>query len=331
VTRTCPPLIVVVSFVLGTIGACTEESPVDQTPLRDGAVADAGLPSLPVRDAATHPDAAADAALPMPSGPSPFGVPCESAADCAPGLLCLRSDSNDWLGGGPAHGYCSLDCTSDPDLCLSYDARARCQTGRQMTEGYCMKGCTLGDATGEDKCANRPDVSCALVGFLPTCLPTCGGDADCPAGRHCHQADGICVDGPRAGDRPGVACDPSAFDTNCDAYCSTLSNGEGVCSGLCTIGAEYQCNVPTGTQEVIGLPLCMSFTGDRAGDTGICVQRCQCDDDCEHPSAYCDLGVAEARDGIGVCLYDFTVDAGTRGLACAADRDADVNGTDGSR
>lgn len=320
-----------VSLALVLFVACSDET-ADDARQADAAPIDAGSVPVTALDAALQ-DAATnttDAQASVPLGPSPFGKPCESAADCAPGLLCLQSDSNDWLGGGPAHGYCSLDCTTDPDLCLAYDTRARCQTGTQMTEAYCMKGCTLGDATGEDKCADRPDVSCALVGFLPSCLPNCGGDLDCPAGRHCNQADGICIDGPRSGDRPGVECDPSAFATNCDAYCSTLSNGEGVCSGLCTIGASYQCNVPENTQNVVRLPLCMSFTGDRPGDAGICVQRCRCNEDCEHPSAYCDLERPEAKDGIGVCLYDFTADAGTRGLACASSPDASMVDADAS-
>jgi hypothetical protein len=99
---------------------------------------------------------------------------------------------------------------------------------------------------------------------------------------------------------------------------------------LCTIGAEYQCNVPSNTLDVVGLPLCMSFTGDRPGDAGICVQRCRCNDDCEHPSAYCDLERPEAHDGIGVCLYDFIAEAGTRGLACTPTPDAAVSDADAS-
>lgn len=315
-------------LVLSVFAACTDPDKSAASHV-DASANDAGGFSAPLMDASALSDATprvdasmGDAQPALPTGPSPFGKMCESAADCAPGLLCLQSDGDDWLGGGPGHGYCSLDCTADPDLCLAYDSRARCLTGRQMAEAYCMKGCTLGDATGEAKCAGRQDLSCALVGLLPSCLPNCGGDADCPADRHCNEADGNCVAGPRTGDPAGVACDPSEFTTNCDAYCSTLENGEGVCSGLCTIGAPYACNVPVDIADVVGTPLCMSFIGNRPGDVGMCVQRCRCNGDCDHPSAYCDLERPEAHDGIGVCLYDYRAEPGTLGVQCSTPSDA---------
>jgi hypothetical protein len=231
------------------------------------------------------------------------------------------------MGGGPAHGYCSLDCTADPQLCLAFDAHAHCMTSSQMTTSYCLKGCVLGDTAGEAKCADRPDLSCSLIGLTPVCMPNCGGDADCPASRHCDHRDGVCVDGPRLGEIPGFDCDPElpVSETTCDAYCAAFPNGAGVCSGLCTLGAPYACNVPADTNDVVGLPLCITFTGDGPGDTGVCVQRCRCNEDCDHPQAYCDLDRPEVHDGIGLCLFDFDAEPGTLGVACGVLSDASVD------
>jgi hypothetical protein len=184
-----------------------------------------------------------------------------------------------------------------------------------------MKGCVLGDTSGSHKCHDRQDVSCAHVDFFPSCMPNCGGDQDCPEGRHCDQKHGVCADGVRSGDVAGVHCDPYGPNT-CDAYCASLDNGEGVCSGLCTLGAAYACNVPANIRDVLGFPMCVSYTGNCSGDAGICVQRCRCNDDCHHPAAYCDL--TEAREGIGLCAYDFNrdTDAGSRGVACESLDDA---------
>lgn len=321
-TRSQAPLLALLPFaLLGGFGACQNtDSPGRNSPADAAAAApeyDAAVVHL---DAAANDDAGADADVP-PTGPSPFARPCDSDDECAPGLLCLRSDQDVWLTGGPAHGYCSLECDRDPTSCQRYDVTSVCMSGDAMGHAYCLKACVLGDAFGEKKCADRQDVSCAMMGFRPVCMPNCGGDADCPAGRYCNHHSGTCTSGVSSGDPPGTACDPNLPNT-CSAYCSKLSNGEGVCSGVCTLGADYTCDVPASSADVVGLPLCMTFREDRAGDAGICVQRCRCNADCDHPSAYCDLEVAEAEDGVGVCLFDFEADAGTPGVQCdAADGD----------
>jgi hypothetical protein len=126
----------------------------------------------------------------------------------------------------------------------------------------------------------------------------------------------VCVAGASHGDPAGAECDPAGPNT-CNAYCSTLSNGLGVCSGLCVLGAPYTCDVPAGEVNLAGLPLCMTFNGlDQAGDTGICVQRCHCNTECSHPAAYCDLSNADTTGGWGVCLFTDTPDAGASGQMC---------------
>jgi hypothetical protein len=57
---------------------------------------------------------------------------------------------------------------------------------------------------------------------------------------------------------------------------------------------------------------------DRAGDTGICVQRCLCDADCSHRAAYCDFSRQDKMDGYGVCLFTNATTRGDAGLQCAA-------------
>lgn len=316
-TRATAPLIALLPFaLLGGFGACQSTQSPPGYRGGDAAVLSPQLDATVAPRDATLPDDAGPLIAP-PGGPSPFARPCSTDDDCAAGLVCLRSDRDVWLSGGPAHGYCSLACDQDPTSCQRYDVTSNCITSGAMNHAYCLKGCTLGDAFGESKCADRQDVSCAMIGIRPVCMPNCGGDADCPAGRYCNHHSGSCSTTRPSGDPPGAACDPNLPNT-CSAYCAELSNGEGVCSGVCTLGADYACDVPTGTGDVVGLPLCMTFRADRPGDAGICVQRCRCNADCDHPSAYCDLDVAEAQDGIGVCLFDFAADAGSLGVQCAA-------------
>lgn len=322
VLRLTSSLAVASLLVLSVFTACTDPDEPEASPI--DAAADGGC-STPLIDAQPYRDAHGGNPQPSPpTGPSPFGESCESDAGCAPGLHCLTSTSHDWLGGGPAHGYCSLDCTDDSSVCSVLDATASCLTSTaRVGRSYCMKGCVLGDTSGTDKCNDRTDVSCSLVDFFPSCMPNCGGDEDCPADRYCDQKHGVCADGVRTGDAAGVQCDPEGPNT-CDAYCADLGNGDGACTGLCTLGAPYACNVPADASDVVGLPLCVSYTGDRPGDAGICVKRCRCNDDCDHPSAYCDVDHPEAKDGIGLCAFDSIADAGTRGVLCAPLADASV-------
>jgi hypothetical protein len=57
---------------------------------------------------------------------------------------------------------------------------------------------------------------------------------------------------------------------------------------------------------------------DRAGDTGLCVQRCHCNEDCSHRAAYCDFTRANEMGGYGVCLFTDATTRGDAGLTCTA-------------
>jgi hypothetical protein len=315
-----------VAFVLfgsGPFGGCSsgERDRFESDAMPPGAFGDVDERAM-MKDAASDvsaaPDAQTDSSM-APLGPSPLGVPCEQDADCQDGLVCLLPDSDVWLGGGPAHGYCSLDCTADATRCASLDRYARCLTSTKMkTASYCFKSCLLGDPNGDKKCFDREDVSCVLVEGLPACLPNCGGDEDCPPERYCNHAEGVCMTGSEMGGPVGEDCDPFTANT-CTAYCSSLGGGYGVCSGLCVLGADYACGVAADETNLAGAPLCVTFNPlDSPGDAGICVQRCRCNEDCDHPRAYCDFEADGATGELGLCLFDFEADAGTRGVSCGA-------------
>jgi hypothetical protein len=185
-------------------------------------------------------------------GPNPaLGAICSSNADCGASLVCKLPNANDFLGGGPARGYCTMDCSSwsagdggptDPcpalgkgAMCVSFDANPNDPT----PHAFCAKGCTEGPPVTSqtfgqfdpNKCHGRQDVICAgledsfgtPVGFA--CIPNCTRDSDCSSsGRVCDPRWNVCVITPNTG---------SPLGSNCTLWAESKGDAGVACAGLC--------------------------------------------------------------------------------------------------
>ncbi len=111
-----------------------------------------------------------------------LGAACVSDGECGPGLSCVRHDSGQFLGGGPAKGYCTIPC-SDDATCSILANGALCAT----TFGYCFQGCDTQDPSG---CHSRPEVECVPYAAKSLCVPKCTSDYEC--GLLLCSSDGLC-------------------------------------------------------------------------------------------------------------------------------------------
>ena len=264
-------------------------------------------------DPTPAPAAPAAPAPPAVNFNSDFGRTCESDDECPGDLTCLTPDSEDLFGGGPANGYCTLDCAAGGDaLCQENSSGAICvETG---VTALCWQGC---ETQLENQCQGREDVSCdditlsnatTTVGF---CRPLCLNDADCGDGLFCSVSDGVCLAEEPPGKAVGEQCDPDVAG-ECAGFCLPFTEDYAACSGLCNIGA-IGCG-GSAESEVPGEPVCeFPFSpGAGIGDLARCIQGCECDADCSHPDARCaPLAPAEqlddARDfygSTGFCLEE---------------------------
>jgi hypothetical protein len=164
------------------------------------------------------------------------------------------------------------------------------------------------------------------------CLPTCGSDSQCPDGRFCDIVSGVCVDDEPQGDPVGTPCDLDGANT-CQGFCDDFG-GYGLCTGFCTVGLDAPgCGVDPADGVNPGDPFCLPVFSqtDAAGDTGLCIQRCDCNDNCLDSQALClSWGSADAVDAFsseGVCART-TADAGA-GLTCGAGPQVDGGPGDG--
>jgi hypothetical protein len=184
-------------------------------------------------------------------------------------------------------------------VCDAYDAI--CVSGTDATEAYYLRKCLVHSLqeTQEDKCHGRVDVSCQRVASdLSVCRPSCGSDSQCPAGRYCNVALGVCVDDPPLGDPIGAPCDPDGPNT-CAGYCFSPVDGWAFCSGVCTLGAGIPgCGLDPEDPTPPGSAYCETAILDPPGDTGICVPRCNCDGDCPQANEECWSGNADFNQGI---------------------------------
>ncbi|MEJ7728610.1 MAG: hypothetical protein WKG00_05295 [Polyangiaceae bacterium] len=233
------------------------------------------------------------------SGPPPggewLGLACEEDAACGPGGRCLRPTDDSPLGGGPAGGYCSRGCDADAECPGLYSV---CKKDDLTGAGMCFLGCEWGpDADYLDeplerfKCRGREDVRCAPPYTTPPstfppsafCQPTCGMDAQCPAGRTCDPRSRLCVTTPSSGLPMGAKCDAERM---CAGHCSDSFGDEAaVCTSLCVYGGKVE-----GTADCGGLEtgLCaVRYQSYGAGDEGQCVPACDEHDDCAHPFFWC--------------------------------------------
>lgn len=226
------------------------------------------------------------------------GRACTEDAQCGEGLTCFTSTSNDFLGGGPAHGYCSLACNEDAQ-CTSIDGRSECVVTGAGASGLCIRTCRSGDpaSVAENKCLGRIDLACNSEAFLGLatftgarqvgwCYPQCGSDEDCP-GRRCDLARGLCVDTLTEGLPFGARC---TSDQECAGRrCAGVAPGEAFCSAPCVFGQPTGCGFglsasPRGAACVV--PQVQGIlSAEGAGDVGLCGELCAEDSECEQAAS----------------------------------------------
>ena len=292
-----PRDVVIVLSLVATAGCSTEESPdrADSTTSTSSAASSSG-------SAGSGPDGG-----PPPPGSEAFlALACEDDGICGVGGRCLRPTDDAPLGGGPAGGYCSRACAADVDCPGLYSV---CVKDDTAGEGACFLGCEPGPATnnGEaelesDKCRGREDVRCTDAIPYPgttfpeshLCLPTCGVDAQCPAGRVCDPRMRLCVTTPHAGLPMGATCDED--DDTCAGVCATLAGPVSVCTSPCVFGG-----VLVGTTDCGGLGsgLCSQKKSSQfgGGDEGLCFPACDEHDDCAHPGFWCQTTLGPSHPG----------------------------------
>jgi hypothetical protein len=274
-------------------------------------------------DDASPPDAGPEAASDVRDdavNKDALGLACATDADCG-SLHCIRP--SDDLGirgsGGPAHGYCSLDCraqvqTNSNDVCGSLDAFC-IHFGPPGFAGpaWCIKTCALRPV---DKCLGRPDVACSLVGNATAtralCMPLCAVDADCN-GRRCNPATGFCDDDPAVDDRMYASCKappPGGANIGCPEICAAAyqpaagQTAPGLCTRNCVVGSIDGCGRSSGLPISSGrVGTCVGDNGSVPGDLGECYQLCDAVADCrdQDPGTTCDPFL-QAVLGHGVCL-----------------------------
>jgi hypothetical protein len=139
----------------------------------------------------------------------------------------------------------------------------------------------------------------------------CRGDEDC-GGRKCLLGAGVCVDELVGEDPLGVACDPAAEEntcvsSNCAGGITEGTAAVGYCSGLCTFGVGG-CGSTSVMPEKAGDPSCFpAFSGGGRGDMGLCIQTCNCDDDCDADKFVC-AQIPGAFEALGVQGFCFEFD-----------------------
>lgn len=261
----------------------------------------------------------------------PVGEPCEKDSDCKSGLTCLKSsDTVPIIGGGPAAGYCTKECTpegtdagalqSAQALCSAVSPLASCiRLSSSTLKAYCFSSCFPGQVPASFKCGARTDLACApLASGVGFCSPLCSSDAECGS-RICDLRSGYCQDAPSGSAPMGTPCGPgSALDKaggQCAGTCVSVpkpgsSTPLSYCSGLCTLGGVGCGSRLTSSNTIIpGAGVCAlspsSFSG--AGDVGFCAQACDCDGDCLHPETVCAKfpGTALPGQRYGACLPIF--------------------------
>jgi hypothetical protein len=229
----------------------------------------------------------------MAGGPVPLGDVCATDITCGSGFCMRPSVDYPILGGGPANGYCTKACASDAD-CPGVGSTCLAD---QNGDGTCFLGCELGpalefldDPLDPSKCYGREDVACLpLTGGGDVCIPTCGSNSQCPAGRVCDPGSGTCVTSPSMGLPMGDACDPMAATPECAGVCLTFSNPDptvtiAACSTRCVAGGQLD------GADCGGLAggLCIFLpSGAGAGDVGYCTETCDVHSDCLNPTFWC--------------------------------------------
>jgi hypothetical protein len=225
------------------------------------------------------------------------GLECSSDATCGPMGKCILPTANDPIigDGGPANGYCTIACMAS-DEC---PGNGICFVAEEGQEGECFLGCSIGPDLGsldeeldEDKCHGREDVRCQDYGDTgQACIPTCGSDSQCPAGRVCDPRLAICVDTPNTGEDIGFKCEFMADPTECAGVCVSFGDPITMCSNRCVLGGALEGDDCGGLSRGI---CAFSPSGYGAGDAGFCSPACNFHSDCQNPDFWCfDVGLPD--------------------------------------
>jgi hypothetical protein len=242
-----------------------------------------------------------------------LGAVCDDDGDCGSGLTCLEHD--EILGDGPAHGACTIACSSDT-TCQTKAAGARCVSFAGAE--YCVAACELGPATAP-KCHDRTDAMCGLLGVIPGsdycsstadcgagelcqdyycgeavlgCLPSCRGDFDCGSGQKCDFETGLCIDTTPVGLPLGSACSLDAATDPCNGFCFPSGTAyDGYCSAYCGFNDDLSSCGWNGSGVA---PSACFWTSVLQGsldiaqtDLGFCGKLCDCNTDCTAVGDYC--------------------------------------------
>lgn len=274
------------------------------------------------------------------------------------GLRCLRADQDYGEGSGaPPNGICTAECALDA-ACRVFDETAVCATldevplmrglAEEPASRFCMLGCRLGAPSGSTKCHGRLDLACRP--FAPPDSQSCEDDTPCAAGSFCYR--GQCratACGPRCNldddCAPGRYCDPlwgvctteTPEYTPIGAECLGDGDSESACGwGLCLdvftqidtddgprpLRVKEMCTQPCtlGALCAEGAGACVSprLPTYAQGDVGYCLQKCDCDADCQNPGDLCRPLSSDNVDRYGsqgVCDYR---PEGAASLPCTA-------------
>ncbi len=174
--------------------------------------------------------------------------------------LALGACSNDEGGGGPTPG---VECDSDADCddgycdpdgeCVDCVDDAHCDGDDRCDQGSCVGCIDDDDCAGDDvcrlgscaECRNDDDCDEGFECRSGECTdtPLCE-DVTCPAGQHCEESSGLCVDNPSDpgyncvepedlgqlsdGESFSVSADPSDQPSTEDPTCSHADSGNAV-------------------------------------------------------------------------------------------------------
>ena len=223
-----------------------------------------------------------------------LGITCAADGDCGAGLKCLTPEgTTPALGGGPANGYCSKDCATDED-CPGNNSLCAIAGPGQM--GVCLLTCDLGpdlasldEMLDPSKCLGREDLRCTTVANATACVPTCGKDDQCPAGRACDPRGAVCVDKANTGFPLGAKCDSKAMTPDCAGICVGFTDVDASwCSSPCVLGGDFTDLTTIADCGGVDKGMCYYRASKHgAGDSGFCVSACKSHDQCQNPSFWC--------------------------------------------
>jgi hypothetical protein len=283
-----------------------------------------------------------------------LGAKCTRDTDCADmGLFCLKADANSFLGGGPAGGYCTQDCTQSliegsENYCLTWGGSCmNVSLDDARPIGYCVQNCTEGPPLyagtfgkfDPNKCHGRKDVACSPLydaNYNPigsACLPLCGTDSQCTKGgvsRRCDPRWGVCSATPHDGLPIGANCEAwlnggGDAGTDCAGQCTQFlkteehsgsdpANIATFCTQTCVFGDLNSCGFKDRNPPA---GICIYATSEAGnGDDGMCGEMCDTDGDCldQLDNAWCDTSTVSNL-GRGLCQYNYgrREDAGAAG------------------